>query len=260
MVFRRQEPGQWKAGALALMVHVLFLGLMIFGVSWQNREPAAVEVALWSSLPSAATRPAPPPPEPKVEPEPKPKVVKPEPQPEVKPDKAEIELKAKEAKRKEEEQKKHRDEELKQEKEKQKQDREKKEELEKKKKSDQEKAERLREQQAQADARKAQADAAAAQQAARARAIEGYVGKIVAKIRPRIIDQPCQPLGDPEVRFAVTLMPTGELLFDPKLVKSSGAAACDQAIERAIVLAQPFPKPDPGIRDLNLIFWPNRKE
>lgn len=261
MVFERQEPGQWKAGALALLVHALFLGLMVFGVSWQNREPAAVEAELWSSLPNAATKPLPPPPppEPEPRPEPKPKVVKPEPPPEVKPDKAEIELEAKEAKRKEEE-KKRKEEELKQEKEKQKLEREKKEELEKKKKADQEKADRLREQQAQADARKAQADAVAAQQAARARAVEGYVGKIIAKIRPRIVDQPCLPLGDPEVRFAITLMPTGELLFDPKLVKSSGASACDQAIERAIMLAQPFPKPDPGIRDLNLIFWPNRKE
>lgn len=277
MVFRREEPGQWKAGALAVLVHLLFLGVLIFGVSWQNSEPAAVEVQLWSDLPGAVAKHVPPPlpkPQPKPEPEPKPKLkpVKAEPQPEAKPSRAEIELKAKEAKRKEEDDKKRKVEELKQredklklEREKRKQEDDKKHKEETDRKTQQEKAERQREQEAQAEAakaQKAQVDAAAAQQAARGRAVEGYVGKLVAKIRPRIVSQPCQPLGDPEVRFAVTLMPTGELLFDPKLVKSSGVSACDQAIERAIMLAQPFPKPDPslGIRDLTLIFWPNRKE
>lgn len=261
MVFEREEPGQWKAGALALLVHALFLGVMIFGVSWQNKEPAAVEVELWSSLPNVAAKPEPPPPAPEPRPEPKPKAVKPEPPPEAKPNKAEIELRAKEAKeakRKEEEQKKIKEEELKQQKEKQKQEQEKREQ---EKKDKLEKAEKLRQQVEVAAANKARADAMAAQQAARKGLVDDYVGKIINKIRQRINDQPCQPLGDPEVIFTVTLMPTGELLFDPKLVKSSGATACDQAIERAIMLANPFPKPEPslGIRDLNLIFRPNRK-
>ena len=62
-------------------VMTLFLGLMIFGVSWQNNEPAAVEVELWSALPSTVSKPVPqrPKPEPEPKPEPKPKAVKPEP-------------------------------------------------------------------------------------------------------------------------------------------------------------------------------------
>ena len=66
MVFRREEPGQMKAGALALLVHALFLGLMIFGVSWQNKEPAAVEVELWNSLPSVESNSPPQRPTPKL--------------------------------------------------------------------------------------------------------------------------------------------------------------------------------------------------
>lgn len=249
MVFQREEPGRYKAGALALLVHGVFLVLLVFGVSWQNQEPAGVEVELWESLPGPVAKPVVPRPEPRPEPKPKPDPKpepkpRPEPKPEVRPGKADIELKAREEKRKKEEElKKRREEEQKQ-----------KDRLKEQEKREQEQAEKA--------ARQAENDAAAARQAARAQAIDGYVGKIIAKIRPRIIDQPCLPLGDPEVRFSVTLMPTGELLFDPKLIKSSGASACDQAIERAIALAQPFPKPDPslGIRDLNLIFWPNRKE
>jgi colicin import membrane protein len=276
MVFQREEPGQWKAGALAVLMHLLFLGVLIFGVSWQNREPAAIEVELWNALPGVPEKHAPPtpkptPPKPVTPPKPTPpKPVpppKPEPHPQAQSTKADIDLKA-EAKRKQEE-KNHKEAELKQKEEQQKLEQAHKEEEKHKqdqeKKNKQEKAEKLRKQQEQAEAdaaRKAQADAMAAQQAARAQAVDGYVGKISAKIRQRIIDQPCQPLGDPQVRFFITLMPTGELLFDPKLVKGSGSSACDEAIERAIKLASPFPKPDPslGIRDLNLIFWPNRKD
>lgn len=263
MVFEREEPGQWKAGALALLVHALFLGVMVFGVSWQNREPAAVEVELWSSLPNVAAKPVPPPPapepRPEPKPEPKPKAVKPEPPPEAKPDKAEIELKAKEAKRKEEEQKKLKEEELNQQKEKQKLEREKKEELEKKKKADQEKADRLREQKAQAEAVAARQAQAAAQQSA-AQKMEGdYIGKIRAKIKGNVIIPP-DLTGNPQAEFDVTQMPTGEIL-DIKLTRSSGSSAYDKAVERAIRKSDPLPSPpDPRMfsqfRELHLKFRP----
>ncbi|MDP2786227.1 MAG: cell envelope integrity protein TolA [Sulfurimicrobium sp.] len=252
MVFERGEPGQWKAGALALLVHALFLGVMIFGVSWQNKEPAVVEVELWSALPNKVSKPAPPQPkpEPKAEtkPEPKPKTVKPEPQPEAKPNKAEIELKAKEARRKEEEQKKLKDEEQK-----------KKDKIndELAKKALQDKAEK----QAQADAvtaRKVQADTIAAQQSAAQKVVGDYTDRIKAKIKRNVILPELQ--GNPEAEFAVTLMPTGEMLH-LKLVRSSGSSAYDSAVERAIYKSQPLPlPPEPGMfsqfRELNLKFRP----
>lgn len=256
MVFRRQEPGQMKAGALALLVHALFLGLMIFGVSWQNNEPVAVEVELWSALPSAVSKPAlpKPAPEPEPKPEPKPKAVKPEPQPEAKPNKAEIELKAKEARRKEEEKKKLREEELKQQKEKLKLDQEK---HEQEKKVQQEKAENLRQQQAQADAAKALKAQTAARNAAAQNMVGDYKSRIQAKIKNKILLPP-DLAGNPQAEFDVTLMPTGEVL-NLKLTRSSGSSAYDSAVERAIYKAQPLPlPPDPGLfgefRELHLKF------
>lgn len=256
MVFRRQEPGQMKAGALALLVHALFLGLMIFGVSWQNNEPVAVEVELWSALPSAVSKPAlpKPAPEPEPKPEPKPKAVKPEPQPEAKLNKAEIELKAKEARRKEEEKKKLREEELKQQKEKLKLDQEK---HEQEKKLQQEKAENLRQQQVQADAAKALKAQTAARNAAAQNMVGDYKSRIQAKIKNKILLPP-DLVGNPQAEFDVTLMPTGEVL-NLKLTRSSGSSAYDSAVERAIYKAQPLPlPPDPGLfsefRELHLKF------
>ena len=260
MVFERQEPSQWKAGVLALLVHALFLGLMIFGVSWHNNDPAAVEVELWSALPSPVSKPVPPrpEPEPKIEPkpEPKPKVAKPEPQPEVKPDnRAEIELKAKEAKRKEkeEEQKKFKEAELKQ-KEKLKQELEKREQD---KKLQQDKAEKLREQQAQADAANALKAQAAARNTATQKMVGDFKSRIQAKIKSKIILPP-DLAGNPAAEFDVTLMPTGEVL-NLKLTRSSGSSAYDSAVERAIYKAQPLPlPPDPTLfsefRELHLKF------
>jgi len=265
MVFKREEPGQWKAVALALLVHALFLGVMIFGVSWQNKEPAAVEVELWSALPAVEAKHVPPPlpPKPEPQPEPKPKAVKHEPPPEAKPNKADIELKAKEAKRKEEEQKKRKEEELKQEKEKHKLEQEKrKEEQEKReqeKKSQQEKAEKLHQQQAQAEAAAARQAQAGAQQSAAQKMVGDYKARIQAKIKHNIILPP-DLAGNPQAEFDVILMPTGEVL-NLKLTRSSGSSAYDSAVERAINKSQPLPlPPDPGMfsqfRELHLKFRP----
>ncbi|MBN8764452.1 MAG: protein TolA, partial [Thiobacillus sp.] len=48
------------AGALALGVHVLFVLLLVFGVSWQTHHPAAVQVDLWQTLPETPPSPAKP--------------------------------------------------------------------------------------------------------------------------------------------------------------------------------------------------------
>ncbi len=68
------EPGRMRALGLALLMHVLLLGFLWVGISWQNVTPVAVEAEIWSPIARSA---APPPPEPAPAPTPEP--VKPEP-------------------------------------------------------------------------------------------------------------------------------------------------------------------------------------
>jgi colicin import membrane protein len=58
--------------------------------------------------------------------------------------------------------------------------------------------------------------------------------------------------------FEVQLLPTGEQAGAPRLLKSSGLAAYDQAVERAIRRCDPFPRPRDGAmpRSLRLTFDP----
>ena len=64
--------------------------------------------------------------------------------------------------------------------------------------------------------------------------------------------------GNPEAIFDVVQLPSGEIL-SVKLKKSSGHAAYDNAIERAILKSSPLPKPEQGdlfSRSLELKFRP----
>jgi colicin import membrane protein len=108
-----QDPGRWRAIALATMVHIALLAFLWIGVRWQNETPVAVEAEVWD-LQTRTAAPLPVPvaaPEPEPEPAPKP-VVKAAPKPVVeepvaKPDIAleqEKKRKAQEKKRQEEEQ------------------------------------------------------------------------------------------------------------------------------------------------------------
>lgn len=51
------EPGLLPAGALALLVHVAFLALMVFGLNWKSYPPQGMTVDLWDSLPPQANLP-----------------------------------------------------------------------------------------------------------------------------------------------------------------------------------------------------------
>ena len=44
------EPGRLRALGLALFVHLLLLGLLWFGVSWQSDTPVAVEAEIWNPV------------------------------------------------------------------------------------------------------------------------------------------------------------------------------------------------------------------
>ena len=102
------------SGALALGMHVLFIVLLVVGVSWQSKRTSApIAVELWSELPPPAPRakPEPPPPPPPAPPEPlkqapRPPPRPPEPKPEAKPvPKPDIALKEQLVKKKQEEEK-----------------------------------------------------------------------------------------------------------------------------------------------------------
>ncbi len=249
------------SGAFASTLHLLFVALLVFGVSWQKKsEPQVNIVDLWSppvDAPKAVAPPPPPAPEP-LKPAPKPPIpeVKPEvrPQPEppkpvakpevakpavVKPD---IALKEKEKidkqKRVEEE--------------KQKAAKKREEETQAAQKSQQAEAQRAASEQAEAQ-RAAAAQAAAARQSM----LDKYRKGISDKIK-RFIVQPPNLKGNEEAEFDIVLLPDGNVLA-AKLRRPSGNTAYDNAIERAINRAQPLPlPPDPAMakdfRELNLRF------
>lgn len=256
----REEPGKVPAGILAVLVHLLFIGLLVFGVSWQNIPPAAVTAELWSSLPPAPApvREAASKPEPKVvEPTPPKEAPKPEPKPKAEPkaepkppvEKPDIQLKEKELKRQKEEKEKQEEQKRKLEKEK----------LEKEKLQKQQVQEQLVKQAEQQRLQKEQAAAYQAAQAGVQSKVNDYKGKIESKIK-RFIILPQDMQGNPEALFDVVLLPSGDVL-SVKLSRSSGNAAYDSAVERAIYKAQPLPlPPDPTLfsafRELHLKFRP----
>ncbi|MFN7086542.1 MAG: TonB family protein [Burkholderiales bacterium] len=247
------------AGALALVMHLLFFVLLVFGVSWQKKHAdSAAIVDLWSDLPplpqprieppAAVKPPEPPRPEPKVEPKMVPP--KPEPKPAVKPDIALREKLEKERKQKEQEK-------IEQERKRKEQERLEAKKLEAKKREE-EKA-RLAALKDQEDALRKLAQQQAAQAAAQARLVDEYRRRISDKIR-RFIVEPPGLQGNPEVEFEVVLLPGGEVL-SIRLRKSSAVTAYDSAVERAILKAQPLPlPPDPAMfsdfRELRLKFRP----
>jgi len=97
-------------------------------------------------------------------------------------------------------------------------------------------------------------------QAARDRALAEWSSRIRAKIRGNIPSQAVQAVkGNPEAIFVVTLLPTGEVLGNPRMVKSSGNKGYDDAVYRAILRSSPLPKPENPAdfrRELELRFRP----
>ena len=222
------EPGLLPAGILALLMHVAFLAFLVFGFSWKTAPPESMTVDLWSSLPE------PEPPvqvlvEPQVEKIPVP------PQPEVLPPpaKPDIALKQKPEKPKPVEPKQPQEKDLI-----------------KAREAEAQQLQRLQREQ-EAINRQLQVRQAAAQ----TRLVDEYKAKIEAKIKSRIVTPPGLP-GDPVAEFEVILLPGGDIL-EVKLKKSSGFAAFDSAVERAIQLSKPLPlPPDPALfrdfRELSL--------
>ena len=265
MIRARENPFVLQAGALSVLVHGLFFVLLVMTFSWKNVPTMQVaQVELWDSLPQPKVVT----PEPKLEPPPPPKI---EPQPEPPPPsepKAEIQIKAKppapEVKRPPKEEPKKPDPALKA-KEEEKKRKEALRKLQEDLLKDDQPVDRVVQQ---AETQKAE-EAKAATEAKRAAetlsassgVINDYRAKIQAKIKRFVNRQVCGS-GKPELVFAISLMPTGEISGNPRLTKGSGISACDQAVERAILQAQPLPlPPQPELfaqfRDLDLKFRPN---
>jgi colicin import membrane protein len=244
-----RQPGRIRAVFLAVVVHAAFLGLIVFGVTWQSRQETPVQAELWAKLPPAtkarATEPEPAKPEPPKPDPPKPEPAKPEPpKPQVKPppkpdpaiaQKLERDKRERE-KKKEDEARKNRD----------------KEEAAKKKRE--EEAKRKEEERAKREAEKARDEAAKARQSE----IDRYKTAIQAKIRQRA-NVPDTVAGNPEVQVLIRVLPGGEVL-DITVTKRSGNPTYDSAIERGIRSASPLPVPPanselfPQFRELNLNF------
>ena len=283
--------GKWTALMLALLVNLLFIAVLVFSVSWQNRKPEAVSAELYAPPPVNTPRPQPkvePVQPPKIEPPPEPKPVPKPPTPIVeKPDtrEADIALKAKrDAERTAQEQA---------ERERVEQERERRE-AEAKKAEEKRQADARQRQQQQLETMRAQAQRetqlraqaeresqmraqaeresqlrAQADAEARGRAAQAAAGAArnksqldwIDKIRSRIrgnINLPPDIVGNPEAIFDVVQLPTGEII-DVKLRKSSGVRAYDDAVQRGILKSSPLPKPVPADlfqRNLELRFRP----
>ena len=236
-----------SAFGLSALMHILLVAILVFGVRWQVSTPETVTVDLVDALPPPPPPPAPvvqPKPVPAPEPKPVPRVEKPQiaipdkpkpkpkPEPKPVPPKEDREFEKRAREQMAEEQKNL---------ELQKQERE------------------LRELIAKQQARQ-QAETARAAAAARAKALNEYISRIQIKVKSNwILPQDIQ--GNPEAVFDVVQLPTGEVLL-VKLVRSSGNAAYDAAVERAILKSSPLPLPtnrELFARELRLTFRPQDK-
>src|SRR4051794_23580652 len=240
----RPDYALGRAFLLAFAVHAVLVAFMFIGVRMQNRPGDTVTVELWE---------APPPPPPAVveapKPPPPPKVEAPKPEPEPEGKKPEIVEKAPPPKPKPKPEAKAPP----------------KDDLEKLLLREQVAMEqrKLNEERRQIDEarRKADSEKTARQLAetARDKALTEYVNRIRAAVRQRWILPP-DLQGNPQCTFKVLQLPTGEVVEGRlQLLKSSGNAAYDEAVRRAILASSPLPPPPSGVpfyRELELTFRP----
>ncbi|HVE89785.1 MAG TPA: TonB C-terminal domain-containing protein [Burkholderiaceae bacterium] len=242
------EKGSGPAFALSLLAHAVLFIAIAFMVRWKSEPVAAVSAELWTLPPAAVQQPTPPPPPPRpvqIEPPPPP----PEPR------KAEIVMEQKKVPLKVEVKKVAPTEPPK------KQDTKTadlKRAAEEKKAEQQQQAER--EAAAKATLNRVLAQAGPASGTPGPGSSNAYRAQVAGCIRPHIIFnvpdgvRPQQYVAE----FEVMLLPTGEQATEPKLLKASGLAPYDQAVERAIRRCNPFPPPKEGTmpRSVRLSFDP----
>jgi len=272
MLRQRENPDSFKAGVLSITVHAILLGALLISFNWKTTHPVSIaEVELWDSLPAASVAK---PPEPVIEPpvpvvkeapkpEPKPEpVIEPKPEPKPAP---EIVIKHEAPK------KPVKKEPIKE---------PPKEPVKPVKKTDQlaelqkqllqEPAEKPKKPPVNDALKKLQQESLSDSgtsaepkvSAAKAGVVDEFKAKIQAKIRNNVNKSLCGD-GNPELKFEIGLLPTGEISASPKLIKSSGNASCDDAVERAIRASEPLPLPEDKtlfsqFRTLKLTFHPSK--
>lgn len=268
MLRHRETPDSFKAGVYSVLVHALLLAALLISFNWKNTHPVSIaQVELWDNIPAPVQKPLPVP-----EPVPQPPVVKemPAPEPVVVPEekpapKVEIAIEKKPVEKKIEKPAK---------KEPPKPDvkaeEARKKLLEQMRQEDLQNAPKVATAKPSKDAIKKlqqeflNEDKAVGEQkssAASAGVVDEFKARIQAKIRSNVNKTLCGN-ANPELIFEIGLIPTGELSGAPKLVKSSGNSACDDAVERAIRVSEPLPLPQDAslfsqFRNLKLKFRPN---
>lgn len=244
-----EEQRLLPSGMLSLLVHGAFVALLVYTVQWQNRPAAPVQAELWNSLPAlppAVQPPPPPPPAPAPAPEPpRPAPMAEAPPPPVKP--AIVVEKAKplppdtrklpDPAAEERARLAHEEAVLKQ------MDRDLRAQAAREQaeqaRREQSEEQRLAQLQRIADARQ-KADA----QQAQSNLLRGAQDRIIAKIRENTIVPASVPAGV-EVVVKFVLLPDGSVLDGSvHLVSSSGNPTYDDAVQRAIIAAQPLPMPE----------------
>lgn len=234
------ERGTLTCFLLALLMHLLLGTLLYYGVRWRSAVPEGVTAELWEAVPEIATS------EPATTPVPS---VKP-----VEEEEADIALQEK-----------------------------------------QRKAERAAREEAQARQRESQARAEAARKEAQRKAMEAqrqadnaqrhgelarlqaqaagtagagvgtgsaaktssrYAERVRQRVKPNIIFNE-EVSGNPAAVVAVHMAPDGSLL-STRLAKSSGNAAWDSAVLRAVSRSDPLPRDENGVApaNINITFWP----
>ena len=243
-----------QANLFTLVIHLALFIFMIFSVNWNVKAPYYAEIELWDAVPTQT-----------------------KPKPQIKKTKSKIKKTAPSEDLKKAQQKKDADIQLK---------KKKAAELKKKKEINrlqkqlleeeklekiqkdilaQEKLERLQEDLRDKDLAKDTRIAIEGQEdlvaGSNSGELEKYKALIQQKIYQNVNKQLCG-LDPVELTFEITLMPTGDLIGDAKMIKSSKIESCDLAVERAILQAQPLPLPKDNrlfsqLKKLKLKFQPN---
>lgn len=261
----RTPGGLSRAALLAIGAHVLLVLALSLGVSWRSNDPPGVEAELWAAVPQVAApravepEPTPPQPTPKPapRPEPTPKAEPPPPPPnrdaeiarEKREQKDKLEKQRLEDERKEDAARKKQQELARAEADKKKAD-DAKREADRQKKAEAERVARIeadREKQlkrimGEAGATGAPGSTGTAAQTAGPSA--SYAGRIKAKIMPNIVFAD-EVSGNPLASVEVKVAPDGTIV-GRRLVKSSGVAAWDDAVLRAIDKTEVLPRDTDG--------------
>jgi len=248
------EPGRNTSLILAGVMHVLLFLFLWVGIHWQSKTPVGVDAEIWDmntrqAAPEAVTETPPPPtPEPQVE-----KVEPPRPSVREIEEAHEAEIVIERAREKRIADKKKLEEQQ-----------EKKAELEKQQKEQKklDLAKAAEKKNADAKEQKQRADEIkrmtsqivgtggtgdAVKSTGNNRVDAGYAGRIAAKIKSNMVYVGSENSSDnPTVDFRIDLFPDGSLRGPPKKTKSSGVAAFDDAVERAITKSAPYPADSSG--------------